>query len=113
VTLLGDAAHPMYPRSGNGAAQSIIDAATVVRLLATHEPVAALAAYESQRLGKANDIVLAARSRPPDLIIETVEKRTNGARFERLEDVIAADEMKAILDRFKSLVGADIESVNK
>jgi 5-methylphenazine-1-carboxylate 1-monooxygenase len=113
VTLLGDAAHPMYPRSGNGAAQSIIDAATVARLLATHEPVAALAAYESQRLGKANDIVLAARSRPPDLIIETVEKRTDGAPFERLEDVISADEMTAILDRFKTLVGADIASVNR
>jgi 5-methylphenazine-1-carboxylate 1-monooxygenase len=113
VTLLGDAAHPMYPRSGNGAAQSIIDAATVARLLATHEPVAALAAYEAERLGKANDIVLAARSRPPDLIIETVEKRTNGAPFKRLEDVISADEKTAILDRFKTLVGADIASVNK
>ncbi|HUB97172.1 MAG TPA: flavin-dependent oxidoreductase [Stellaceae bacterium] len=113
VTLLGDAAHPMYPRSGNGAAQSIIDAATVARLLATHEPATALAAYEAERLGKANDIVLAARSRPPDLIIETVEGRTGGARFDRLEDVISEDEMKAILDRFKSLVGADIASVNR
>lgn len=113
VTLLGDAAHPMYPRSGNGAAQSIIDAATLARRLAAEDPEAALASYEAERLDKANGIVLAARSRPPDLIIETVEERTGGARFERIEDVIAAEELHLILERFKRLAGADIESVNR
>jgi 5-methylphenazine-1-carboxylate 1-monooxygenase len=113
VTLMGDAAHPMYPRSGNGAAQSIIDAAALARWLKTRDPEAALKAYEAERLDKANSIVVAARSRPPDLIIETVEQRTGGAPFDRLEDVIGADELSAILDRFKRLVGSDIESVNR
>src|SRR5262249_885780 len=54
VTLLGDAAHPMYPRSGNGAAQAIIDASTLAPLLKRLDPVAALAAYEADRLEKTN-----------------------------------------------------------
>jgi 2-polyprenyl-6-methoxyphenol hydroxylase-like FAD-dependent oxidoreductase len=103
----------MYPRSGNGAAQSIIDARELARRLATEAPEAALKSYEAERLEKANSIVLAARSRPPDLIIETVEERTGGARFERIDDVMAPEELRAILDRFKSLVGADIASVNR
>jgi 2-polyprenyl-6-methoxyphenol hydroxylase-like FAD-dependent oxidoreductase len=113
VTLLGDAAHPMYPRSGNGAAQSIIDAAVLVQYLRTHEPEAALRAYEADRLEKANKIVLAARSSPPDFVIETVEKRTNGEPFERLDDVISPEERAAILERFMQLTGADVASVNR
>src|SRR5262249_24765446 len=54
VTLLGDAAHPMYPRGSNGAAQAILDARALAdRLAAEGDPVAALQAYE------------AARSQPP------------------------------------------------
>ena len=34
VTFMGDAAHPMYPRGSNGAAQAIIDARTLAELLA-------------------------------------------------------------------------------
>jgi 2-polyprenyl-6-methoxyphenol hydroxylase-like FAD-dependent oxidoreductase len=113
VALMGDAAHPMYPRSGNGAAQAIIDARTIAGLLARLPPAAALAAYEAERLERVNRIVLASRSSPPDLIIETVEARTNGERFGRLEDVIGPDELQAIIDRFKRLVGGDLASVNR
>ncbi len=113
VALMGDAAHPMYPRSGNGAAQAIIDGRTLARLLATLPPAAALAAYESERLATVNGIVVAARSSPPDLVIETVEARTNGAPFARLDDVIGAAELEAIIERFKRLVGGDRDSVNR
>src|SRR6266481_4605782 len=34
VTLLGDAAHPMYPRGSNGAAQAILDARALAECLA-------------------------------------------------------------------------------
>src|SRR5262245_32531651 len=47
VTLAGDAAHPMYPRGSNGAAQAAIDARTLTDCLAAHDDVpAALLAYE-------------------------------------------------------------------
>jgi 2-polyprenyl-6-methoxyphenol hydroxylase-like FAD-dependent oxidoreductase len=43
VTLLGDAAHPMYPRGSNGAGQAILDARTLAEALRSHaSPVDAL-----------------------------------------------------------------------
>ncbi|HZT52720.1 MAG TPA: flavin-dependent oxidoreductase [Stellaceae bacterium] len=113
VTLLGDAAHPMYPRSGNGAAQAIIDARTLAGLVATLPAEAALQAYEAERLERVNRIVVASRTSPPDLVIETVEARTGGAPFERLEDVIGQDELLSIIESFKRLVGGDLASVNR
>jgi salicylate hydroxylase len=52
VTLLGDAAHPMFPFFGQGAAQAIEDAATLARCLAADpaDPVAALLRYEELRI---------------------------------------------------------------
>jgi 5-methylphenazine-1-carboxylate 1-monooxygenase len=112
VTLLGDAAHPMYPRSGNGAAQSIIDGKVLAGLLAKMAPDAALAAYEKERLERVNAIVVSSRSSPPDLIIETVERMTQGKRFNKLEDVISRQELERIADAFHRLVGGDKASVN-
>src|SRR6185437_16539034 len=75
VTLLGDAAHPMYPRGGNGGAQAIIDATTLARLLAGEPDVAAaLKAYEAARLPPTSRIVLQNRSAPPNVIVDTVEQ---------------------------------------
>ena len=39
VTLLGDAAHPMYPVGSNGAAQAIIDGRALAKALAAHRDV--------------------------------------------------------------------------
>jgi len=52
VTLLGDAAHPMFPFFGQGAAQAIEDAAVLARCLADGcaDPVRALHRYEEQRI---------------------------------------------------------------
>ena len=68
ITLLGDAAHPMYPQGGNGGAQTIIDAATLGRLLKQRaRSAAALSAYEAMRLPATNRIVLQNRSAPPNV----------------------------------------------
>ncbi|BEL05169.1 FAD-dependent monooxygenase [Actinoplanes sichuanensis] len=51
TTLLGDAAHPMFPFYAQGAAQAIEDAAVLARCLArTADPQAAVRDYESLRL---------------------------------------------------------------
>ena len=50
VTLLGDAAHPMYPVGSNGASQAILDAnALAAHLAGAVDPVQALRAYEAER----------------------------------------------------------------
>jgi len=50
VTLMGDAAHPMYPRGSNGSAQALVDARTLANLFAQgHEPLTALRLYEEAR----------------------------------------------------------------
>ena len=111
VTLLGDAAHPMYPRGGNGGAQAILDAEALARLLdASEDPQAALGAYEDERLEPTSEVVLANRVRPPDHVIEAVEALTGGEPFERIEDVIDPAELAAISDRYKDIAGYGLEA---
>jgi 2-polyprenyl-6-methoxyphenol hydroxylase-like FAD-dependent oxidoreductase len=53
VTLLGDAAHPVLPHTGQGAAQAMVDAVTLGRLLAGSASIEpALRAYERERRQK-------------------------------------------------------------
>ena len=111
VTLLGDAAHPMYPRGGNGGAQSILDAETLAGLMASASPlVTALQAYEDERREVTSRIVRTNRDKPPDYIIETVDHLTKGAPFDRIEDVIDTDELAAISNRYKDIAGYRLET---
>ena len=76
VTLLGDAAHPMYPVGSNGAAQAILDARCIARVLAVGGDVAAaLRAYEAERLPAANQVVLSNRRMGPERVIDIVAER--------------------------------------
>ncbi len=112
ITLLGDAAHPMYPRGSNGAGQSIIDAryltGQIKQLGATEQ---ALQSYEAVRGPATANVVLANRNNPPDAILREVWQRSGGQRFERIDDVISASELQAISDRYKKVAGFDREEL--
>jgi 5-methylphenazine-1-carboxylate 1-monooxygenase len=106
VTLLGDAAHPMVPRGSNGAGQAILDARTLADCLARGgDPAPALADYERLRLAPTTAVVLANRTNPPDAILREVYLRSGDRPFARIEDVIGADELRAMSERYKTVAG--------
>jgi 5-methylphenazine-1-carboxylate 1-monooxygenase len=112
VTLLGDAAHPMVPRGSNGAGQAILDARALTSALLQHvDPVAALAAYEKQRLEATTRIVLTNRSNPPDAILREVFERTHDRPFAAIEDVISRDELVALSEGYKRIAGYSKEAL--
>ncbi|MGE5128906.1 MAG: flavin-dependent oxidoreductase [Sphingomonadaceae bacterium] len=112
VTLLGDAAHPMYPRGSNGAGQAIVDARALADALAAHaDPAEALAAYEARRREATAKVVLQNRSNPPDAILREVYLRTGDKPFARIEDVISAEELRAMSEGYKRVAGYDRDSL--
>ena len=112
VTLAGDAAHPMYPRGSNGAAQSTIDARTLADcLLANADPRAALAAYEAARAPATAKVVRTNREYPPDFINIKVEELVGDKPFERLDDYITQDELRALSESYKRVAGFSLADV--
>jgi len=108
LTLLGDAAHPMYPRGANGAAQAILDCRALTDALAANrDPVAALKAYEDKRLPATSAVVLANRKAPPDAILQEVYRRTGDKPFKNIDDVISREELIALSESYKRVAGYD------
>lgn len=112
VTLLGDAAHPMYPVGSNGASQAILDARALVDALVAHPNIgAALRAYEARRLPATAAITLSNRQQGPERVMQIVEERApNG--FTDLEAVVPLAEREAIAAEYKRLAGFDRERLN-
>lgn len=104
VTLLGDAAHPMYPVGSNGASQAVLDARCLADLLASQAPEAALAAYAAERLPKTAEIVRANRKGGPERVVDEVSARAPDG-FARLEDVISREELAAIAGGYAQMAG--------
>jgi 2-polyprenyl-6-methoxyphenol hydroxylase-like FAD-dependent oxidoreductase len=114
VSLLGDAAHPMYPRGSNGAGQAILDAKALAEALDEDTDVPrALKAYEEERLLPTSNVVLENRRNPPDAILREIYERTGDRPFERIEAVISAEELKAISERYKVIAGHDKTSLQR
>ena len=112
ITLAGDAAHPMYPRGSNGAAQALIDARTLADLLKSCDDApAALKEYESQRLGATAKVVRTNREHPPDFINIRVEDLVGDRPFDDLGAYITNDELKALSDQYKRVAGFALDDV--
>ncbi|HEX7943647.1 MAG TPA: flavin-dependent oxidoreductase [Phenylobacterium sp.] len=112
MTLLGDAAHAMYPIGSNGASQAILDARTVAFQLATQPTVeAALAAYEAERRPATSRLVRLNRGEGPERVMNMAEARAPGG-FARVTDVISAEELTEVADSYKQAAGFDREALN-
>ena len=112
ATLLGDAAHPMYPRGSNGAGQSILDAQSLAKFLMSEATVeTALKRYEEVRLEATGNVVRMNRVNPPDAILREVWERSNDQPFGHINDVISQDELQFITQRYKDVAGYDKKTV--
>lgn len=106
VTFMGDAAHPMYPRGSNGAAQGLIDARTLAELLAvTPDPQAALQIYDQARVEATARVVRTNRTAPPDLINIKVDELSGGKPFRHIDDLISQEELRQISENYKRIAG--------
>lgn len=108
VTLLGDAAHPMYPIGSNGASQAILDARCLADCLAgqPHEPVIALEKYDTERRSRTSALVVANRQNGPEQVMQLAEERAPQG-FRQIEEVISDAELRTIAEHYKKLAGFD------
>ena len=114
MTLLGDAAHPMYPIGSNGASQAIIDAQVLTSCLLeypTNMPLA-LEAYQTARLPPTAKIVMANRANGPDHVMQVAHERAPDG-FKDIYDVIPKDELEGIGAAYKAIAGFQLEEVNQ
>ncbi|WP_413812167.1 flavin-dependent oxidoreductase [Streptomyces sp. OE57] len=94
VTLLGDAAHPMYPVGANGASQAVVDARVLARELARADDVpTALARYETERREATAAVVRANRA-----------MNRAGAR--------TPEELARVTDTYRDTTGGDVRTLN-
>ncbi len=113
VTLLGDAAHPMYPVGSNGASQAILDARCLADLLKSADhPMQALWAYEQERLPPTAQIVRMNRGGGPEGVIDAVEQRAPDG-FQNIDEVLSFEERKAIVRGYAGVAGFAQAQVNK
>lgn len=113
VTLLGDAAHPMYPIGSNGASQAILDARVLTGCLRYYRGnlERGLDRYDEIRRPVTAQIVLSNRREGPEASMQMVEERAPDG-FERLEDVVSAAELQEIAAKYKQLAGFAVAELN-
>ena len=112
VTLMGDAAHPMYPIGSNGSSQAILDARVIAREILNHgETTAAFFAYEAERRPATTDLVMLNRRNGPEQVMQMVEERAPQG-FKVVTDVLSQQELEDIANNYKRVAGFQVEALN-
>ena len=113
-TLLGDAAHPMYPIGSNGASQAILDARVLAGCLRRHgdDIDEALRHYEETRRPATAAIVRANRGFGPELPMQLVEERAPDG-FADVADVITPEEIAEVTERYRTTAGFSLSALQR
>ena len=112
VTLIGDAAHPMYPIGSNGASQAILDARVLTREIVAHGEVpASLGAYEAERRPATTELVKLNRRNGPEQVMQLVEERAPQG-FNVVTAVLSQQELEDIAANYKRVAGFQVEGLN-
>lgn len=113
TTLVGDAAHAMYPNGSNGGSQATLDARSLAYHLATADSVAeGLAAYEQDRRPKTTALLEQTRQTGPEKVMLLAAERAPQG-FSHIHDVIAADELESIATGYKQAAGFHPAQLNE
>lgn len=108
VTLLGDAAHPLLPHTGQGAAQAMVDAVTLGRLLTGEADVPrALRAYEDERRDRT--VALLHQGRRTAAVMRTMNPLACAIREAVVRMVPVAPLMKLVV-KINRRAGTDVTS---
>jgi len=111
VTLMGDAAHAMYPNGSNGVSQGVLDAMTFADLLEDATDIeATLQAYEEARREATAKISLANRQTGPELVMQMVRDQCPGTCGET-HSCIPQDTLEEVATAYKKLAGFDKQSL--
>ena len=117
TTLLGDAAHAMYPNGSNGGSQAILDARTLAFHLATgdHSPAGieeALVRYENARRPAMAALLAGTRATGPERVMQLAFERAPEG-FTDIDDVIPLAERRQIAADYKVAAGFLPELLNE
>jgi len=117
TTLLGDAAHAMYPNGSNGGSQAILDARTLAFHLAASDDSPAgveeaLARYEDARRPAMTALLAGTRATGPERVMQLARERAPEG-FDDIESVIPVAERRQIATDYKVAAGFLPELLNE
>jgi 2-polyprenyl-6-methoxyphenol hydroxylase-like FAD-dependent oxidoreductase len=112
VSLLGDAAHAMYPIGANGTSQAILDARALSDALAPCDDVTiGLKEYERMRLGPTSKVIESNRAYLSERYLDLVDNRITGPD-DNISDLISEQEIEDITQSYRKIAGFDVDALN-